>query len=459
MAASAVAEQIDYTTQFYDPEEVYLATELASDVETRLQASRFIGSCLAREAVDLSYAEEAEHVQPIESLYDAILLAAEGDERARQMVAINVATDVVERTMKTAHITKTVLNIDEAGRIQQFGQSMESVQANSLRYASDTPQMLARTKAETTNAFRIAEYHRQGLLEDYAVVVFSRAADDMSEAAMREAGFFVDTMSTSIQVTTSDGETLITESAFVAGKRHPNSERHDAETIAGIGEHLGVDLTHKSATKLLETPVLVHKSVLPNGALDIVKLYDAIAGDTFFGEDKPIHDYFAYRDICKEREERFGPLVESITDKLVALAPVVVDRMDASEKLHKLAGYHMSKQAVYDTDINPLVFDEEAAGNIEKGRIAYQNGDYATAHFFANRAAITQRSSSCPSALKARENDLQQDQNGESSSSDETPGDCEFVSKQCPKCGEKNVKTIISKGKIKGSCGCSATLK
>jgi hypothetical protein len=32
--------------------------------------------------------------------------------------------------------------------------------------------------------------------------------------------------------------------------------------------------------------------------------------------------------------------------------------------------------------------------------------------------------------------------------------DCEFVSKSCPKCGEKNVKTKVTKTHISGACGC-----
>jgi hypothetical protein len=33
--------------------------------------------------------------------------------------------------------------------------------------------------------------------------------------------------------------------------------------------------------------------------------------------------------------------------------------------------------------------------------------------------------------------------------------DCEFVSKKCPMCGTKNVKTKVTKTHISGSCGCS----
>ncbi len=441
----------------HEPEHVLLATEIVHDFEARLAASRFIGACISREEVDLSFAEPAEHVSPIESLYDALQLAAEGDQKARSMVTINIATDVIERTTKAGHVMKVELDVDEAGRIQQFGQSMESVHANSLRYASNNPQMLARTKAETLNAFRIAEYHQQGLLDEYNVVVFSRAADDMSEPDMRDAGFFVDTMSVAIQVTTAEDQIITTESAFVAGKKAPNLERHDAETVVAVGNRIGVDLSQRSATQLLETPLLIHKSVIPNGVIDLVVLYDQAAGNTFFGEDKPAHDYYDYRVECRQREARFQPLVERITDQLVAEAPTITSRLHASERLDQLSQDHMVQQAVVDNTIDPQVFGP-AAGDIERARYYFEQQQYDQALLAVGAAKQNAVSSSCPNG---KNTGSQESLNGDGRDSDDRndePDDCEFVSKQCPKCHKKNVHTVISKGKISGSCGCTAKL-
>jgi hypothetical protein len=36
-----------------------------------------------------------------------------------------------------------------------------------------------------------------------------------------------------------------------------------------------------------------------------------------------------------------------------------------------------------------------------------------------------------------------------------TDDECEFISKKCPECGAKNVKTKVTKHRISGSCGCS----
>lgn len=65
--------------------------------------------------------------------------------------------------------------------------------------------------------------------------------------------------------------------------------------------------------------------------------------------------------------------------------------------------------------------------------------------------------SSCGSTLRPEgaemgtDNDLEQAGYGNKSDSD----DCEFISKKCPMCGARNVKTKVTKSHISGSCGCS----
>ena len=447
--AVAAAEQV-----------MVIPEDIEYDAQTRLVAAQFIGACLTRNEAELSLvadsAEAAEQTRPIESLFDAIHLAAEGDTMARNMIEINVATDVIERTMKTAHVIAVALNVDEAGRIQQFRQSMESVQANSLRYASASQAMLERTKAETVNSFRIAELHRQGVLEDYNVVVFSRAADDMPEADMQAAGFFTDTMSTSIQVTSAQGETITTESAFVAGKKHKAAVRHDSQAITEVGARLGVDLQAKTATELLATPLLVPNSAMPNGVIDLVMLYDEAAGDTFFGESKPVQNHLAYLEVCREREQRFKPLVSSITNKLIAAAPTITNRLEATERLHQLSQDQMVIQATFDDDINPQVFGP-AAHYIEAARHEAEAGELQQALLLAQQGQKVAVSSSCPTGRKS--NVEPGNNEGSEGKSNEEVKDCAFVSKECPKCHKKDVKTVISKGKITGSCGCTAKLK
>jgi hypothetical protein len=437
---------------------VQVVPEQSSDHETRLKAAAFVGDCLAGREIAVEYAETT---QPIESLYDAIQLAAEtGSEEAYSMIRTNVAADVVERTIKAGHITEVELHVDEAGRIQQFGQSMEMVQANSLRLMADgSPQMLERTKAEALNTFRIQEKYDQGLLHDYSFVVISRAPDDMTEQEMADAGFFTDTMSFSIQATTIKDGHLKTESAFVAGAIAPGAPRHDAVAMAGLGEYLGVDLSGMTATQLLNTPLLVRKDLMPEGVVELVAVCDDATGG-FFGIDKPQEDYLKYRAQCREREALLQPKVDSIVAELIAEAPTIRDRVRATERLRKISGKHMVQQAMFDYEIDPRVFGDEAASHILEGRYYFEQGLIEQGLKATHNAERTEVSSSCPSGSGRRSfgGRNSQGERQTTGQKDET-GDCEFVSKKCPKCGAKKVKTVVSKGKITGSCGCTAKLK
>lgn len=393
--------------QLFTPEMpmAFLVPETETDVVVRQRAARFIGACLADNEIDLVVSESLE-VRPIESLYDAIQLAAEGDPMAYDMVQTNVRTDVIERTIKAGHVIKVDLHVNEAGIIQQHGQSMESVQANSLRLASSMWQMRERTEAEATNAFRIKEYYDQGELEDYSFVVFSRAADNMTEDEMDKVGFFTDTMSCAIQVTTAKDGKLTTESAFVAGTKYPGAKRHDADTVVSVGEELGVDLSGKTAAEIINTPILVHNSLIPNGAIDLVEMWDDAAGGTFFGEDKPPEDYCQYREKCKQREEDLQPTVNNIVEELIDEAPEIDSRLKAVQRLHKLSEKHMVKRAVHDHTINPLVFGEEAAEYIVDARYYQSVGDWESAAEATHMAQQTADSKSCPGVIFGQDNPL-----------------------------------------------------
>ncbi len=427
--------------------------DMASDELVRRRAAKFIGACLLENEVAVASSESVQITRPIESLYDALQLASEGHQEAYRMIETNVRTDVVERTIKAGHVIKVDLMIDEAGKIQQHGQSMETVQANSLRFASNSWQMRERTEAETTNAFRIEQLHRHGELQDYSFVVFSMAADNMTEAEMQKVGFFTDTMSCAIQVTTANGSRLSTESAFVAGIKEPGGVRHDAGAIITLAARFGVDLAGKTAAEIINTPLKIHNSLLPNGVVDLVKLYDECVGDSFFGEAHPKQDYAEYVRKCQERERMLQPKVDAITRELIAKLPYIHNRIQAAQALDRISQKHMVEQAVFDHSINPKVFGP-AAEHIVLARQYFETGNIEQGIAETNQAKATAQSNSCPAALidGTEQKGSGAESNGSGSSDDE---DCEFVSKKCPKCGEKNVLTKVTKHSISGSCGCS----
>jgi hypothetical protein len=65
---------------------------------------------------------------------------------------------------------------------------------------------------------------------------------------------------------------------------------------------------------------------------------------------------------------------------------------------------------------------------------------------------IGQRFSACGSTFGPSGIESSMEQAGFGNKSDE---ECEFISKKCPECGTKNVKTKVTKTRISGSCGCS----
>ncbi len=446
-----------------DEGRVYLVPELGHDADVRQRAAAFIGAVATEAWQPPEAAAEALTVRPLESLHDAVQAAAEGDQTAYKMIETNVRTEVIERTIKSGHVMEVDLYVDEAGTIQQHGQTLDSVQANSLRFAADSWQMRERVEAETRNAFRIKHYHETGILQDYYFVVFSRAADNMTEAEMSDAGFFTDTMSCAVQVTSAYGKRLRTESAFVAGRKRADMPRHDEATIRAVLKRLGVEGAGMSAADLLDSPLLIHKSLLPDGALNLVELYDDCAGGTFFGEAKPKQEYPAYRRQCAEREAGFKPVIDRIISRLVAEAPSITSRIMATERLDKLAGAHMVEWAITDKTINSDVFGTTAAAHIELARWHQELGNVDQARAELRVAIMTDRSASCPSGRKRSSSKDTGTSEGDSSSggSDEL-GDCEFVSKECPLCHKKNVKTLVKKiggvKQINGDCGCSKTV-
>ncbi len=422
-----------------------VASEMEVDSEVRLRAGTFIGQVAANQATSI----EALPVEsPIENLKQGIDRAYyEGDKEAEHMVEINVRTDVIERTIKTGHVMEKVpLNITAEGKVVQHGQIMDSIQANSLRFASNHPIMRARTEAETRNAFRIEQYFKDGLFENYSMLVVSRAEN------LPEQGFFTETMSCSLQLIGKSEGALALESAFVAGIAAEGEVPHDEATAAKLGQALGADYVGLSPAEIIDIPILIRNDLIPNGVIDIVKLWDGISG-TFFGEDRPSQNYQDYLDMCREREALFEPKVKKITQELISAAPVIHKPIDAVRLLNDLSGFHMVDQAIMDHSIDSRVFGLEAARYIEASRQAIARGDLEALEENRSKAKQTENSNSCPSGMS-------ESKIGNDTSNEDDDADCDFVSKECPLCQKKNVRTKVQKlsssgrKRISGSCGC-----
>lgn len=428
-----VLEEIAMPTVFTVPETT------AETVAVR-RAARFIGSVALGEEVEGPTIEK-----PLESLHEAIQEAAGGDPTARELIKINAKTTGVEQAIKTGHVgTKVPLFVSSHGEIFQHRQSFSAVHANGLRVSAEDPVMSPRAEAEARNKFRLEALNEQGYFDEgYSLVVFSLAENHPE--------FFTETMTCSIQVTSKNEEGFTTEPAFVSGIAEPGGEQHDMQTVVKLYATLGVDISGKTPAEIIDTPLLIHNSLMPNGAIDVVKWWDDCAGGTFFGENKPRSDYLEYLETCAEREKRFEPKAEKVTDQLISEHLFIHTPLMAAKRLHKLSEEQMVEQAIGDTDIDPRVFGP-AAPYIERARIAYLQGAVEQLIENIRMAKSTARTVSCPgSGFNSDSLDPFSDESTQDTS------DCEYVSKECPKCGRKNVKTTETATAIRGDCGCSAS--
>ncbi len=453
MAETAVQEQ--FRDSLYLVEDQPMA-ELIDDQLARKEAARFIRNI---GSTAIQGWETKLDFKPIENLEQAIK-QADTDPVARQMVKANVRTEGIEQTLKAGHIMHVDLFSDESSVIYQHNQTLKSINANSLSLASGHHKMRERSEAETTNAFMLQRLFRLGQLEGKSFVVFSLAPDNMSTKEMDDVGFFTDTMSLTIQVTTIKDGQLQLESAFVAGIKEHNGARHDIPAIKLLARKMGLNFDDLTATEMLASPALIENEHMPDGAINIVEMLDEcideVTGstDTFFGQATSKQDYRHYQQYCELREKRFEPAIENATYELISQAGTISNPIDAIKKLHEITEKHMVLYAaIEDKSIDAWVFGPKAAPHIEMARWHIENGNIEQAQ---EEIAVSQKladARSCPSGLLFKGSLTNEESNSPSSD------DCEFISIECPICHKKNVKTTISRrgqrSLIKGSCGCS----
>jgi len=380
--------------------------------------------------------------------------AVEHDPEADAMLTTNIHTDVFERTIKAGFVLSVPLEHRD-GVVLQHGQTDEEIQSNTLGFINNNL-MQPRFEAETRNMYRLRSAIKQGLLKDYYFVVFSRCPDGVSDAELDRAGFFSHTKSMAVQVTGTQNGDLQVESAFVAGCDEKTGKRQDKKMIQGLGDRLGIDLGEYS-TETLDRPVLIHKSMMPNGVVDLVEMLDESL-DTFFGQKVPRKNYVAFRQECKKREEEMKPLVEKIKKELLARAHTVKTPLEATQLLDIISAKHTLEHAVEDHRIDPRVYGQEAAWHLQFARSQSYQGNIEQMRVALHHATRTQTSSSCPTGSSKNSDtegalkdigDISSAESGE-----EKLEDCDFISKECPKCGAKNVKTQCRGGKYYGECGC-----
>lgn len=416
---------------------------------------RSIGSVATQEALKQALPEDR-----TQSLKEAIDKASDNPE-ARTQVEANVSKDLGERAHKVAHISTSKQQIDADGRIYQHGQYNDEVQLNAAQFASDNPLIMPYTLAEIRNSKRVEAAAREGILDTHWMVTFSRCAV-ASDSELKAAGFFELTKSTSIQATTViDGE-IVTQSAFVAGVRHPNAKRHDGRVVEAIGEEFGVDYKGMSTAEIIDNPIFISKDLVPDekAAIMLTHMFDEKAGGTWFGQDnggeiRSWEDYEELIEISEQREVNFEPLVQKITDQLIAERHLFTSPTDATERLAKLSAYELVDRSVIDDSIDPLVFGYDSAGYIRAAREQALLGEYEQAKASSRTAKSLEQSTSCPSANKKEKLPGEVDSDEESTQELSWHGGKIYIGK-CVNCKEGPKKVGVKswcEDCIGGHCG------
>ena len=408
--------------------------------ETATQKTqRTLGRLALHSVVELPIELDAESEPNNSTLIATIQKAALGDVEALKNLRTNVVNDMSERVFKAGNQTKVGMQF-MGGKLIQNDLRVTDIYQNGLKYTALNEEMVERSKAEITNAFLFEELAEAGVLNDYYAVIFSLAPEDVK--TRKDYNFFEDTVSCSIQLLDLNGEQGVLKTALVAGKVAPDSSRHDLKVVRQLAAQNNVHSVPTTAAETVQRVVLIKKTELPNDLDDVIEQYDDIAGGTFYGEAKPRQDYRKYAEFCAHRNAGFKTQVKSVSDQLIAEVHHFKKPIDANKRLDELSEAACVVKASEDTTIQARVFGERAAWRIEQARHYIHSGEIEKANAMIIEAKKYADSGSCPIKFDSMDSLELGLSNNSEEAHDEMDADCKFISKECPKCHEKDVPTV-----------------
>ncbi len=393
------------------PQSAIEVKDLAAEAQLRDKSAAFIGKVMLNRDVAVEPLHNIES-PAIDSLLDAISLAREGDPKARQMIYTNVFTDRTERRFKSGSVVKVNIKRGAEGH-EQYGQSMERINANSLQ-SMDDPVMLNRSRIETHNRIRQEHHDKEGMFTTHYMVAFSLASDKYhSYGELKKAGFFAETMSAAIQIVSEDNKgELYLESAFVAGAEEgavtpqgmDKAAIFDVAAVVELAKVFGIDYSGLGTEEILARPIMIPKEQMKNGAVDLVKLYDEaverVTGKSvFFGRphNGGPKDYAGHLKLCEQREAQAKEAVNATVNQLISEADLLTTKSDAIARLHMLNDAQLKQDVVTNHDIDVNVLGYQVAQEIRQARMHYAAGDFDKLRILQDDINRRGVSSSCPS--------------------------------------------------------------
>lgn len=460
MAAAAVLEQepqlraIDVATMEGDP-------------ALRLRAAEFVGQCIANQSFGFDSKDDLLEKKPQRSLYQAIIDARNGNKKAFETVVMNVLTDDFERTHKYGIIMEVDMSLAEDGTVLQGEQTLDDNTRNTLTVLTNQKLRERAKGPEAQNVVRIQELARKGLLKDNYLVTSSLVHHAMDDTEADKEGFFSRYRSLSLQIISEQEGELKVYSIFVAGREGPHEASFDIDAIREFARQLGASYDDLDTEEILGRPLLVPKSLLQHGAASVAFRYDQAARVVtrkikYFGRDSDKSSSEA--DYVRKQEQDFeamsGAKERAMETAKKLIASSVSNMSEATTKLAELNEEQLKQRILYDESIDANVLGEKVAWQVNHARYLRSqmtNLDWQNNELLRREIDILQRyinkngqSSSCPGGATTEEKDSFG--NDVEDSGTIKLEDCEFVSKECPKCGEKNVKTTVKDGVYYGAC-------
>jgi hypothetical protein len=337
------------------------------------------------------------------NLLEAIHTANTGSKEAEAMLDINIGTAVTEACFKYDHVTKIAMQLNENGELVQFGQTMSEFQFNAIAYRQNRHEKLqAVTRMEALNGHCIEDLARDGRLKDYHYIVSSLVPQDVPEKDLKQEGYFLNTLTFVTQATTENADGAIeTQSGFSKGTAASEKasfatrvdRRFDIEAVSRVRQRLG--LAPVATTEDALRGILVHKSVLPNGVVDFMRMIDEETAEIAGVPLKSADYYDKLIPKSLEREQSLAGTKQLVKEALLASAPQLRTPMEAVQRIWDLTKEFTVIAAVDNHHIDASIFGQETAHQINETRHFLSIGDAVSAQLALRHAVEVAVISGC----------------------------------------------------------------
>lgn len=375
--------------------------------------AQFMGKVsLARTIEAPKFTEQATLLSALQDVAKGEEANSEQYKNSMTRLEVNIHSTVSEIVNKRGHITRVAMQ-SESDDLIQHGQSLTQIHFNSLVFRRQLHPVLEQiTETEALNNFRIRTLKQAGVLKDHFFIVPSLIPRNVPEEYLDErgAGYFLRTMSAAYQGTTEENGEVVTETTFMAGvdEKYENASfeermahRHDLVAVQQVCRALGLE-PPKTEQQALHG-FLVHKSQLPHGMIDFMRMCD-LATDRLHGRivPRPIEQYQKLAQQSQDRDARLKPAREAIKAALLKRAGSFSDPNELIATLWEEARVQAAWATFYNHDLDVQSGGEGAAVLIAEARQKALEGHNAAAQQLMKRAVKEYVATGCGGGASAK---------------------------------------------------------